>query len=709
MTVSTTTRKVAYAGDGSSVTFAVPFPFLSASHLQALRTTAGGTTESMSIIASTGAGSPSGGSITVSQPVGAGNSLLILRDTPETQETDYLANDAFPAESHERALDKLTMLVQEMQEEASRALLLPPLEGGVSPLPPASQRAGMFLGFGPGGAPQMVPPTSSPGGGRFSLGGRRIISSTSPNAYLTAADPSWISVDVASGVGMPVGGTIHINSAGVEVGRVFLIQIYSSSGAYPSSGSIQVLCDAFRRYYFSFEPNATPSLAMELVFDGEAWSAIGPDPDWGNTFLPLSAGSGKALTGDLCHAETFVLRSLKDDAGDAFAFRTGYGYDAILIDQIGGVSLYNDLVLGRNSPGVGGMIHELDVLLFASRSAGPAVHQKSSFGILGGGARLSYWDAVLNQYVFQCFEDGRVEFNYAVRANSFWTAGIERITNGGGGIFTGVTISSILDTQLPVAGTGGLIYGTNQLTYSGGILKVGGNGQAYARIAVTTQPGSVGTLRVQSDGVTMWSIGKDDTPHLAANTGSRFMILANDDSGVEIDRPVTISRDPNGTFELLRTLNANRTIRGVASRATYGRHAEFGGGAGSGNAGIVGFCRGSDASIGADIGFLASENETDELRFSVFGSNVSRMAWWTRTTGAVSREVMRLHHSGGLSLGSTTDPGAGRFTTASGIGFHGVAAPTSRPAVSGSRGGNAALQSLLAALHACGIINDTTT
>jgi hypothetical protein len=50
---------------------------------------------------------------------------VIQRSVPATQETDYLANDPFPAESHERALDKLTMLAQQNEREIDRALKIP--------------------------------------------------------------------------------------------------------------------------------------------------------------------------------------------------------------------------------------------------------------------------------------------------------------------------------------------------------------------------------------------------------------------------------------------------------------------------------------------------------------------------------------------------------------------------------------------------------
>jgi hypothetical protein len=56
---------------------------------------------------------PSGGSITFGSVPNA-QTLTMRRATPEDQQTDYQSFDAFPAQSHENALDKLTMRVQEV-------------------------------------------------------------------------------------------------------------------------------------------------------------------------------------------------------------------------------------------------------------------------------------------------------------------------------------------------------------------------------------------------------------------------------------------------------------------------------------------------------------------------------------------------------------------------------------------------------------------
>ena len=46
---------------------------------------------------------------------GSAGDILIYRDTPITQETQYTAYDSFPAEAHESALDKLTSICQEIE------------------------------------------------------------------------------------------------------------------------------------------------------------------------------------------------------------------------------------------------------------------------------------------------------------------------------------------------------------------------------------------------------------------------------------------------------------------------------------------------------------------------------------------------------------------------------------------------------------------
>jgi len=49
---------------------------------------------------------------------------VIRRAVPQTQAIDYIANDPFPAESHEEGLDRAMMTLQQLQEEVDRSIKL---------------------------------------------------------------------------------------------------------------------------------------------------------------------------------------------------------------------------------------------------------------------------------------------------------------------------------------------------------------------------------------------------------------------------------------------------------------------------------------------------------------------------------------------------------------------------------------------------------
>jgi hypothetical protein len=73
----------------------------------------------------TGAGNEAGGTVTATTAPRSGETVLIKRSVPETQGTDLPLGGAFPSQSVEEALDRLTMMVQAHSEELDRTLLLP--------------------------------------------------------------------------------------------------------------------------------------------------------------------------------------------------------------------------------------------------------------------------------------------------------------------------------------------------------------------------------------------------------------------------------------------------------------------------------------------------------------------------------------------------------------------------------------------------------
>lgn len=116
MTVSSAVSHVQYAGNGVTKTFAAPFYFLLNSDIAVQISDASGNITDLvygTNYSVTGAGNAGGGSVTLNVAYATGYTILVYRAPPLTQETVYYENGKFPAKSHEKALDKLTMLIQQ--------------------------------------------------------------------------------------------------------------------------------------------------------------------------------------------------------------------------------------------------------------------------------------------------------------------------------------------------------------------------------------------------------------------------------------------------------------------------------------------------------------------------------------------------------------------------------------------------------------------
>ncbi|HEJ9371223.1 TPA: hypothetical protein SMM36_004643 [Klebsiella oxytoca] len=115
MTVSSEVNYIQYNGDGVTTTFPIPFYFILNSDISAQIADADGNITDLTYgvdYSVSGAGNSSGGSATMNTAYASGYKILFYREPPATQETAYYENGKFPAKSHEKALDKLTMLIQ---------------------------------------------------------------------------------------------------------------------------------------------------------------------------------------------------------------------------------------------------------------------------------------------------------------------------------------------------------------------------------------------------------------------------------------------------------------------------------------------------------------------------------------------------------------------------------------------------------------------
>jgi hypothetical protein len=128
MTVLNTSSRVSYSGNGTTESFPIPYYFIDDADITVItRDESTGVETTLAPIADyslSGAGNESGGVLVSTIAIPVGTNITIIRDPELSQETDYTPYDKFPAEDHERALDKLTMLVQRARDSVSRSLRL---------------------------------------------------------------------------------------------------------------------------------------------------------------------------------------------------------------------------------------------------------------------------------------------------------------------------------------------------------------------------------------------------------------------------------------------------------------------------------------------------------------------------------------------------------------------------------------------------------
>lgn len=134
MTVSSTADRASFDGNGVTTVFPLPFRFLADSDIVA--SLIEDATESVTLLTLGvdytlfGAGEPDGtdgnpvSELTMLTAPATGFTLTVVRQMQPTQETDFINQGRFFPEIHEKAFDKVTMLIQQAIGTANRALLI---------------------------------------------------------------------------------------------------------------------------------------------------------------------------------------------------------------------------------------------------------------------------------------------------------------------------------------------------------------------------------------------------------------------------------------------------------------------------------------------------------------------------------------------------------------------------------------------------------
>lgn len=163
MAVSNLIVKEKYAGDGSTTSFPIPFTFIPGELSTIVVEMYDDTTkEPIPVTPGDYTLSPAGDNPTAVVFLVApldGTTVIVRRDVPMTQIVEYINNGPFLAEDHEKGLDRIVLMVQQLADVVGRGLQLDILDDGVvSPvLPPGVPSA--VIGFNEDGdALQLYPP-----------------------------------------------------------------------------------------------------------------------------------------------------------------------------------------------------------------------------------------------------------------------------------------------------------------------------------------------------------------------------------------------------------------------------------------------------------------------------------------------------------------------------------------------------------------------
>lgn len=122
MTISSTTNRVNYTGNGVTTAFAFPYKFLANADLKVYQE---GTLKTITThYTVTGAGDDAGGTVTFLVAPANLDDVVIIRDPAILQGLDLVENDNLPAESLENSFDLITMVAQRLDDRISRAFVL---------------------------------------------------------------------------------------------------------------------------------------------------------------------------------------------------------------------------------------------------------------------------------------------------------------------------------------------------------------------------------------------------------------------------------------------------------------------------------------------------------------------------------------------------------------------------------------------------------
>jgi hypothetical protein len=157
MTVSSSTSKSRYTGNGVTLAFTGSFPILDQSHVLVTTTSTLGVETAATITTDYTVSGVGNATHTVTFLVAPATGVIVTlsRNVPLTQGLDLVENDEMPSADLEKSYDKLTMIAQQLKDAVDRAPKFPVSDSSslATTLPVSALRANKYLAFNANGEP----------------------------------------------------------------------------------------------------------------------------------------------------------------------------------------------------------------------------------------------------------------------------------------------------------------------------------------------------------------------------------------------------------------------------------------------------------------------------------------------------------------------------------------------------------------------------
>ena len=327
MTVSATALRATFFGDGVQTVFAYPFKIFDATQilvqledLNNVITVQVLTTD----YTVSGVGNETGGSVTFIVAPLSTDTVILTLNIPLAQQTAYPEGGRFPAQAHEDALDELTLIAQQQQEQMNRAFTVSIATPATvdTTVPDPSSNANDFLrinatgngyiysditGLGSVGIPVIV----AQGGTGTITGSMTLVAGAARNHTVAenatvAGDNFTTKAGDAAQAGTDINGGTLLVQAGSSEGTGFSqVEIYAAkAGLTGSVQNVTQLATRFTAEAIAIQPHGTGAgntgelRFLELAASGTDFTGFkAPDTLTGNILytLPAVASTGTQI------------------------------------------------------------------------------------------------------------------------------------------------------------------------------------------------------------------------------------------------------------------------------------------------------------------------------------------------------------------------------------------------------------------------------